>query len=374
MLTFERLYKMGHEEVIFFSEPSCGLKAIVAIHDTTLGPALGGTRMWPYASEEEAIEDVLRLSKGMTYKASVSGLNLGGGKAVIIGDPKKDKSEALFRAYGRFIESLNGRYITAEDVNISVKDIDDVYTETNYVCGIAKASGGSGNPAPYTALGVFRGMEASATKVWGSRESIKDKVVGIQGVGSVGIELAKLVTDAGGKLIFTDISEDNITRMKAKFPTAEYIAPEDFYGANMDIYAPCALGATVNDETIPQFKCKIINGAANNQLSEDRHGQVLKDKGILYSPDYLINAGGLMNVSIEFEGWNDYKSRRMIDTIYDTTLDIFKISEDQNIPVNEAADVLAEKRLDSMKKIQTTYLGRGSDHRFPGTKARHNKL
>lgn len=374
MLTFEKLYSMGHEEVIFFSEPSCGLKAIIAIHDTTLGPALGGTRMWPYASEEEAIEDVLRLSKGMTYKAAVSGLNLGGGKAVIIGDPKEDKSEALFRAYGRYIESLNGRYITAEDVNISVQDIDNVYTETNYVCGIAKASGGSGNPAPYTALGVFRGMEASATKVWGSRESIKDKVVGIQGVGSVGIELAKLVDGVGGKLIFTDISEDNITRMKNKFPHAEYIAPEDFYGANMDIYAPCALGATVNDETIPQLKCKIVNGAANNQLKEDRHGQALKDAGILYSPDYLINAGGLMNVSIEFEGWNDNKSRRMIDTIYNTTLAIFKISDEQNIPVNQAADVLAEKRLESMKKIQTTYLGRGSDHRFPGTKARHNKL
>lgn len=374
MLTFEKLYSMGHEEVIFISEPSCNLKAIIAIHDTTLGPALGGTRMWPYASEAEAIEDVLRLSKGMTYKAAVSGLNLGGGKAVIIGDPKEDKSEALFRAYGRYIESLNGRYITAEDVNISVQDIDNVYTETNFVCGIAKASGGSGNPAPYTALGVFRGMEASATKVWGSRDAIKDKVVGIQGVGSVGIELAKLVEEVGGKLIFTDISEDNIARMRERFPNAEYIAPEDFYSANMDIYAPCALGATVNDETIPQLKCKIVNGAANNQLKEDKHGQELKDRGILYSPDYLINAGGLMNVSIEFEGWNDYKSRRMIDTIYDTTLRIFNMSEERNIPVNKATDLLAEERLESMKQIQTTYLGRGSDHRFPGSKVRHNKL
>jgi len=365
---------MGHEEVIFFSEPSCGLKAIIAIHDTTLGPALGGTRMWPYANEEEAIEDVLRLSRGMTYKAAVSGLNLGGGKAVIIGDPKKDKSEALFRAYGRFVESLNGRYITAEDVNISVDDIDDVYTETNYVCGIAKASGGSGNPAPYTALGTFRGMEAGATKVWGSREAIKDKIVGIQGVGSVGIELAELVNEAGGKLIFTDINEENIQRMKEKFPHAEFIQPEAFYSANMDIYAPCALGATINDQTIGQLKCKLVNGAANNQLKEDRHGQELKDRGILYSPDYLINAGGLMNVSIEFEGWNDDKSRRMIDTIYDTTMRIYQISEEQNIPVNKAADVLAENRLSSMRKIQTTYLGRGSDHRFPGSKARHAKL
>lgn len=373
MLSFEKLYSMGHEEVIFFSEPSCGLKAIIAIHDTTLGPALGGTRMWPYNNEQEAIEDVLRLSRGMTYKAAVSGLNLGGGKAVIIGDPKKDKSEALFRAYGRFIESLNGRYITAEDVNISVQDIDHVYTETNYVCGIAKASGGSGNPAPYTALGTFRGMEAGATKIWGTRD-LTDKVVGIQGVGSVGIELSKLITDAGGKILFTDINEDNILRMKDQFPNAEFIDPNSIYDANMDIYAPCALGATINDETIGRLKCKLVNGAANNQLKEDKHGQELKNRGILYSPDYLINAGGLMNVSIEFEGWNDFKSRRMIDTIYNTTMAIYKISDEQNIPVSKAADVLAENRLDSMKKIQTTYLGRGSDHRFPGSKNRNNKL
>lgn len=373
MITFEKLYSMGHEEVVFFSEPACGLKAIVAIHDTTLGPALGGTRMWPYASEEEAITDVLRLSRGMTYKAAVSGLNLGGGKAVIIGDPKKDKSEALFRAYGRFIESLNGRYITAEDVNISVQDIDDVYTETNYVCGVAKAQGGSGNPAPYTALGTFRGMEAGATKIWGSRD-LRGKTVGIQGVGSVGFELAKLLDEAGAKILFTDISEDNIQRMKEAFSHADFVAPEAFYATNMDVYAPCALGATINDDTIGVLKCKLVNGAANNQLKEDRHGQELRDRGILYSPDYLINAGGLMNVSIEFEGWNDAKSRRMVDTIYDTTLNIYHISDEQNIPVNQAADVLAENRLEAMKKIQTTYLGRGSDHRFPGSKARHNKL
>lgn len=373
MFTFEKLYKMGHEEVVFFSEPSCGLKAIVAIHDTTLGPALGGTRMWPYASEEEAVEDVLRLSRGMTYKAAISGLNLGGGKAVIIGNPKEDKSEALFRAYGRFIESLNGRYISAEDVNISVNDIDHIYTETNYVCGIDKAHGGSGNPAPYTALGVFRGMQASAMKTWGSK-SLKDKVVGIQGVGSVGYELGKLIDEDGGKLLFTDINEDNIKKFKEDFPHAEFIESDGIYDANMDIYAPCALGATINDDTINRLKCKIVNGAANNQLKEDRHGEILKEKGILYAPDYLINAGGLMNVSIEFEGWNDGKSRRMIDKIYDTTLQIFDLAEEQNISVNKATDLLAERRLNSMKKIQTTYLGRGSDHRFPGTKVRHSKL
>lgn len=374
MLSFEKLYSMGHEEVIFFSEPSCNLKAIVAIHDTTLGPALGGTRMWPYQSEEEALEDVLRLSRGMTYKAAVSGLNLGGGKAVIIGDPKKDKSEALFRAYGRYLESLNGRYISAEDVNINVHDVDHIYTETNYVCGVDKAHGGSGNPAPYTALGVFRGIQASAFKTWGDR-SLKDKVIGLQGVGSVGSELAQLITDDGGRILFTDINEENLERFKKDFPNAEYISPDAIYDANMDIYAPCALGATVNDDTIGRLKCKVVAGAANNQLKEDRHGQELQDRGILYAPDYLINAGGLMNVSIEFEGWNDVKSRRMVDTIYDTTLRIFKIAEDQNIPINKAADVLAERRLEAMKKIQTTYLGKGhGGHRFPGSKVRHHKI
>lgn len=373
MFSFEKLYSMGHEEVVIFSEPTCGLKAIVAIHDTTLGPALGGTRMWPYSSEEEAVEDVLRLSRGMTYKAAISGLNLGGGKAVIIGDPKKDKSEALFRAYGRFIESLNGRYISAEDVNISVNDIDHMYTETNYVCGVAKAHGGSGNPAPYTALGVFRGMQASAMKTWGSK-SLKGKVVGLQGVGSVGYELGKLIHEDGGSLIYTDINEENITQFKTDFPDAKLVGTDDIYSVDMDIYAPCALGATLNDQTIPQLKCKVICGAANNQLAEDRHGKQLQELGILYAPDYLINAGGLMNVSIEFEGWNDSKSRRMIDKIYDTTLEIFAYAEERAIPVNEATDKMAEQRLKSMKQIQTTYLGRGSDHRFPGSKVRHSKI
>jgi leucine dehydrogenase len=369
MLTFEKLYEMGHEEVIFISEPDCGLKAIIAIHDTTLGPALGGTRMWPYASEEEAVEDVLRLSKGMTYKAAVSGLNLGGGKAVIIGDPKSDKSEALFRAYGRFIESLNGRYITAEDVNVTVGDIEHIYTETNYVCGVDMAHGGSGNPAPYTALGVFRGMEACATKTWGSR-SLQGKIVAVQGVGAVGFELSKLIHTHGGKITFTDINEKNIDRMKEEFPEAKFVSSDEIFDVACDIYAPCALGASINDNTIGRIKSKIVCGAANNQLAEDRHGQELKDKGILYAPDYLINAGGLMNVSIEFEGWSDTKSRRMIDTIYDTTLEIFKISDEQNIPVNKASDVLAEKRIKSMSAIQSTYLGRGSRHRFPGEKQR----
>lgn len=368
MLTLEKMYSMGHEEVVFFQDKTCGLKTIVAIHDTTLGPALGGTRFWDYTTEEEALIDVLRLSRGMTYKAAVSGLNLGGGKAVIIGDPKKVKSEALFRSFGRFIESLNGRYITAEDVNTNVDDIEHIFTETNYVTGVAQQYGGSGNPAPYTALGVFRGIEASVTKVFGSR-SLKGKTVAIQGVGAVGFELSKLLTEAGANIIFTDINERGIQKMKETLPNAKFVEGKDIFSAACDIYAPCALGASVNDETIPHFKCKIIAGAANNQLKEDRHGLVLKEKGILYAPDYLINAGGLMNVSIEFEGWADSKSRRMIDTIYDKTLEVFRISDEQNIPVNKAADVMAEKRIESIRNIKNSYLGAVA-HRMPGQKRR----
>jgi len=370
MLSFERLYADGHEEVVFFSDPSCNLKAIVAIHDTTLGPALGGTRMWPYATMDDAVNDVLRLSKGMTYKAAVSGLNLGGGKAVIIGDPKEDKSEALFRAYGRYVESLNGRYITAEDVNITVEDIEHIYTETNYAVGVARIHGGSGNPAPYTALGVFRGMEAACAKTYGDR-SLKGRKVAMQGIGAVGFELAKLITEAGGSIAFTEISEKNIERAKAHFSDIEFIEPDKIFDAECDIFAPCALGASINDETIPRIKSKIICGAANNQLAEAHHGNVIKEKGILYCPDYLINAGGLMNVSIEFEGWNDSKSRRMVNTIFDTTLNIFSISDEEGISTNQAADVLAERRIATIKDIKSSYIGQVSTHRFPGRKKRH---
>lgn len=369
MLSFERMYADGHEEVVFFSDPSCNLKAIVAIHNTTLGPALGGTRMWPYKSEAEALDDVLRLSRGMTYKAAVAGLNLGGGKAVIIGDPNKDKSEALFRSYGRFLESLNGRYITAEDVNITVDDIDHIYTETSHVAGISKAHGGSGNPSPYTALGVYRGIEASCLKVYGDR-SVKNKVVALQGTGSVGRHLGEYLANDGAKIFFTDINERNIEAFKEAIPNAEFVGPEEIYDVDADIYSPCALGATVNDRTIDRLKCKIVAGAANNQLAEPRHGDTLKNKGILYAPDYLINAGGVMNVSLEFEGWSEEKALRMVNTIFDTTLRIFKISDEQDIPVYKATDVLAEARLDSIKKIKGTYLGK-VEHRLPSAKRRH---
>ncbi len=368
MLTFEKLDYMGHEELVFFSDPSCNLKAIIAIHNTTLGPALGGTRMWNYKNIDEAIEDVLRLSRGMTYKASISGLNLGGGKAVLIGDPSKDKSEALFRSFGRFVESLNGRYITAEDVNTTVEDMEYIFTETSNVTGVAEINGGSGNPSPWTARGVFRGMEASAVKVFGNK-SLKGKVVAIQGAGSVGFHLGKLLNEAGMKIFFSDINESNIQRFKEAYPRSEFISADDIYNINADVYSPCALGATINDQTIEKLRSKIICGSANNQLSENRHGDVLKQRGILYAPDYLINAGGLMNVSIEFEGWSAEKSTKMVDRIYDTTLQIFKMSDEQNIPVYKATDLMAEQRIESIKKIKGKYLGNVA-HRFPGRKAK----
>jgi leucine dehydrogenase len=257
MLTFEKMYSMGHEEVVFFSDPSCNLKAIIAIHNTTLGPALGGTRMWNYQNIDEAVEDALRLSRGMTYKNAISGLNLGGGKAVIMGDPTKDKSEALFRSYGRFVESLNGRYITAEDVNTTVDDMEYIFSETSNVTGVAEINGGSGNPSPWTARGVFRGMEASCLKVFGDR-SLKGKVVALQGAGSVGCHLGKHLFDSGAKVYFTDISEANIARFKEIVPNAEFVSPKDIYDVKADIYAPCALGATINDQTMDRLKFKII--------------------------------------------------------------------------------------------------------------------
>ena len=366
MFNFQKLYDQGHEEVVFFADPSCGLKAIIAIHDTTLGPALGGSRMWPYESTDEAITDVLRLSKGMTYKAAVAGLNLGGGKAVLIGDPKKDKSEALLRSYGRFIESLGGRYITAEDVNMGVEDVECIATETEHATGGKVSHGGSGDPSPHTAQGVFYGMEACCTKAYGER-SLAGKVVALQGLGAVGLALGKLLNDAGCKILFTDINGERVERFQSRYPNAEWVEPNDIYSVDCDIYAPCALGATVNDSTIETLKCRIVAGAANNQLAEPRHGEILRGKGILYAPDYLVNAGGLMSVSLERDarGWSPERVAQMVGSIYDKTLEIFALSERQNVPTSKASDLLAEQRLTAMRKVQGKFLGKHRAHAPP---------
>lgn len=343
MDVFTEMTADGHEEVVFISHPPAGLRAIVGIHSTQLGPALGGTRMWPYASEAAALEDVLRLSKGMTYKAAVAGLNLGGGKAVIIGDPKRDKNEKLFRAFGRHIQGLGGRYITAEDVGICVRDMEWVRMETDFVTGVDEAAGGSGDPSPVTAVGTFHGILACAKKVWG-KASVAGRKAAVQGLGHVGYHLARHLHEAGAELIVTDIDDALVVRVVEEFG-AKAVLPAEIYCANADIFAPCALGAVVNDETIPMFRFAIIAGAANNQLRSERHGEILRSKGILYAPDYVINAGGLISVASELTGDSRERVLARARGIGDTLLSVFEIAEKENIATHVASNHLAEKRI-----------------------------
>ncbi len=349
---FELMKEMEHEQVVFCHDPKSNLKAIIAIHNTTLGPALGGTRMWNYASDDEAVVDALRLSRGMSYKAAISGLNLGGGKAVIIGDPSL-KSEALWRRYGKFVNSLNGKYITAEDVNTSASDMEYIHLETKHVTGIPEYMGGSGDPSPFTAYGVFVGMKACAHKQWGS-DNLSGKKILVQGVGHVGQYLVGHLVEAGAKVYITDINAERIKETSNKFPV-EFVEPADMLSLDIDIYAPCALGATVNSETIPLLKCPIIAGAANNQLAEEKiHGRQLIDKGIIYAPDFLINAGGLINVAAEASGsYNREKVTKDVEKIYNRILDIFSLSEKENITTQEAAMRIAQKRIDDMANVKS---------------------
>ena len=337
-----------HEQIVFCNDKETGLKAIIGIHSTTLGPALGGTRMWNYNNEAEAIKDVLRLSRGMTFKASISGLNLGGGKAVIIGDSRKDKTDALMQKFGSYVDSLSGRYITAEDVGINTHDMEMVKLKTNHVTGIPISMGGSGDPSPVTAYGVFMGIKASADYKWGS-DNLNGKKVLVQGIGHVGETLVKHLTEAGADVYINDIHEDRLKEVSSIYDS-KIILGNDIYGLDMDIYAPCALGATVNSDTIPLFKCEIIAGAANNQLAvENLHGQMLRDRNILYAPDFLINAGGLINVYSEIANYDRAESIKKTEEIYNTTLDIFKESDANNITTHQAALKIAEARLERVK-------------------------
>ncbi|MFC4769217.1 Glu/Leu/Phe/Val family dehydrogenase [Effusibacillus consociatus] len=354
MKIFEYMQKYDYEQLVFCQDEASGLKAIIAIHDTTLGPALGGCRMWTYATEEDAIEDALRLARGMTYKNAAAGLNLGGGKTVIIGNPRTDKSEALFRALGRYVQSLNGRYFTAEDVGTTVHDMDIIHQETKFVTGVSETFGSSGNPSPMTALGVFRGIEATAKEAFGS-DSLEGKTVAVQGVGNVGYYLCKHLHEAGAKLIVTDINEENLNRVKNEFG-AQVVAPTDIFGVECDIFAPCALGAVINDETIPQLKCKVVAGSANNQLKEDRHGDKLQELGILYAPDYVINAGGVINVADELEGYNAERARKKVENIYNILLNVYEIAKAEGIPTYKAADRLAEQRIDTLRRTRSNFL------------------
>lgn len=351
---FKELQSYRHEQIVVCSEPDAGLKAIIAIHNTTLGPALGGIRMWPYQNEQEAIRDVLRLSRGMTYKAAIAGLNLGGGKAVIIGDPRTDKSEQLFRAFGRYVDSLGGRYITAEDVGIGVQDMEWVHMETKYVTGIPKSIGGSGDPSPVTAHGVYMGIKACANKAYGS-DSLNGKRIAIQGAGHVSSHLAGLLTKEGAKLFICDIYADKADAL-AKETGAKVVEPDEMYDLDVDIFSPCALGGVINDDTIDRLKCDIIAGSANNVLDEEeKHGRMLRKREILYAPDYVINAGGLINVASELEGYDEQRAHDNASRIYDVMLDILTYAEEHDIPSIEASNDLAEKRIKDVGHIHRIY-------------------
>lgn len=344
------MFSMGHEKVLICQDSSVGLKAIIAVHSTVCGPSLGGTRMWKYDNEEEALIDVLRLSRGMTYKNAISNLNLGGGKAVIIGDSRKDKSPELFRSFGRYVESLSGAYITAEDVGISPEDMIHVSKETKHVSGLP---GKSGDPSPVTAFGVYMGMKAAAKFQFGS-DSLSGKKIAVQGVGHVGEYLVGYLAKESADIMITDIHEDIVSNVAKKYGCS-VVSPEDIYAVDMDIYAPCALGATINDTTLSQLKCSVIAGAANNQLAdENKHGNLLMEKGIVYAPDYLINAGGVMNCYAEVMNISSDDVMKMAENIFSTTYDIIKTSHSESIPTYLVANRVAEERIQRELALKST--------------------
>ena len=343
---------MGHEQVLLSHDPSCGYFGIIAIHDTTLGPALGGTRFWQYASTDEAITDALRLARGMTYKSAVAGINLGGGKSVIIGDNKRVDREALFRAHGRFIETLGGRYITAEDIGTSPADMEYIKLETDHVAGLL---GLSGDPSPVTAYGVYVGMKAAAKVRWGS-DALAGKTVAVQGAGKVAYHLMQHLHAEGANIIVTDIDTEKVKRAVQEFG-ASPVGPDAIYDQSADIFSPNALGATVNDDTLPRMKVQVIAGGANNQLAEDRHGDELEQRRILYAPDYVINGGGVINVYGELHRWPVERAKKKAGEIYETLLRIFQISSRDRIPTYRAADRLAEQRVAAVAGLDRMWMG-----------------
>lgn len=346
MAVFFNKEMKGHEQVVFCQDPSSGLKAIIAIHDTTLGPSLGGCRLWNYANEEEALTDVLRLSRGMTYKAAVSGLNLGGGKAVIIGDPQKIKSEALFRSFGKFVDSLGGRYITAEDVNIRVSDMEIITKETKYCSGV---SDGGGDPSPVTAYGVYWGIKASAKKMLGT-DRLEGVRIAVQGCGAVGTYLCQHLASEGAKLFIADINKNKVDSLTESLG-ATPVDLKNIHSQNVDIFAPCALGGILNNETIPQINAKVIAGGANNQLlNEPVHAKMLQERGILYAPDYVINAGGVMNCYQELIGYDADAAKEKAKGIYETLLSIYDQSARDGITPGDASNLLAEQRIKNAKQ------------------------
>ena len=340
---------MEHEHVHYFHDKETGLKGMIAIHDTTLGPSLGGCRIWGYENESDAAWDVLRLSRGMTFKSAISGINLGGGKAVIISNNKEQRTEKYWRKFGEIVETLGGKYITAEDVGTSTREISYIMKETKHVAGKPLEAGGTGDPSPFTAQGVFLGLKASAKEAFGS-DDLSGKKIAVQGIGHVGKYLVGHLTKAGARVTITDINQENLKAVANEYG-ATVVGPEEIYDVDMDIYAPCALGATINTATISRLKCAVIAGAANNQLADEQtHGQMLSDKGIIYAPDFLINAGGVISCYREVQNLNEQQTMKYIDDIYNKTLQIFARAKVEKIPTQEAAIRIAKERIMLAKK------------------------
>jgi leucine dehydrogenase len=351
MNVFEKMENMEHEQLMFFNDNKTGLKGIIAIHNSVLGPALGGTRLWHYTNEQEALNDVMRLSRGMSFKSAISGIHLGGGKAVIIDNPKATKGEAYWRSYGKFVDNLGGKYITAEDVGTNTQFIEYISLETKHVAGKPSYLGGGGDPSPVTAYGVYLGMKAAQKQLSGS-DSLMGKKIGVQGVGNVGQYLIDHLYKEGADIFISDINELNLKSVSSKYKV-EVVAPKDIYGIDMDIYAPCALGASINDDTIPMLKCSVIAGAANNQLAEeDRHGDILKDKGIIYAPDFLINAGGVINCYIETVGYDRERAMIATEKIYSQTCAVLEYASKQNKNSQEVALEIAMNRIEDIGNIR----------------------
>jgi leucine dehydrogenase len=357
MELFRQLADMGHERVLFCSNPDVGLQAIIAVHSTVLGPGLGGVRMWPYASWDEALIDVLRLSRGMTYKAAAAGINLGGGKAVILADPKHDKSEALFRSFGQYVDSLGGLYITAEDVGTDTEDMELILSETSWVTGVSPAHGGGGDPSPVTAYGVLQGMKAAAQRRWGEA-ALAGRTVAVQGLGNVGSHLAAYLRKEGAKVFGADIDAERVARARDEHGV-EPVGLEEILEVECDVLAPCALGAVLNEETIPRLRCAVVAGGANKQLADEaRDGRALHERGILYAPDFVINAGGLMNVYNELTGYNRERAMRMTRGIYLNLMRVFEIAGAEGVPTHEAAERVAEERIAKIKALRPQHWAR----------------
>jgi leucine dehydrogenase len=350
MSVFEHINGDGYEQVVFCSDDQSGLRAIIAIHSTALGPALGGTRFYPYPAEEQALVDVLRLAKGMTYKAAAAGLDLGGGKAVIIGDPRRNKTEELLRAYGRFVETLGGRYITAEDVGTALEDMDVVRRESRWVTGCSHTYGGSGDPSPVTAYGVLQGIKACALEVFGEA-TLQGRTVALQGVGKVGHALCGYLVEEGADVTIGDIDVDNLGRAVGDYGV-KTTSLADIHKMEVDIFTPCALGGIINDDTISELRCKIIAGAANNQLAREEHGEKLRDLGILYAPDFVINAGGLINVEDELRGYDRARAMKRVEGIYKQLQVIFTMARERNLSTARAAEEHALERIRKISRIR----------------------